>query len=189
VNASAPAITREDEVHSKIRKVRAFSHTARIVCSAAFGFGLVGSLVMLLFIVLGPKLGTVEHRVWAGFAFAAMISLWLTGVHQLYRLFGNLATGAIFTSENIRRLRRLGILWLMAPLLSIAISFISTEVFSLDLVNAVPVKGVFELPSTSELLSSFISAGLVLFASWIMDVGLYEKDHADALQRDADLVI
>ena len=33
------------------------------------------------------------------------------------------------------------------------------------------------------------AAGLVLLASWIMDVGLYEKEHADALQRDADLVI
>jgi hypothetical protein len=41
----------------------------------------------------------------------------------------------------------------------------------------------------SSQLSSIISAGLILLASWIMDVGLYAKDHADALQRDADLVI
>jgi len=43
--------------------------------------------------------------------------------------------------------------------------------------------------SPSETLSFFVSAGLVLLVSWIMDVGLYAKDHADALQRDADLVI
>jgi len=39
------------------------------------------------------------------------------------------------------------------------------------------------------VFSSFATAGLVLLASWIMDVGLYEKDHADALQRDAELTI
>jgi hypothetical protein len=44
-------------------------------------------------------------------------------------------------------------------------------------------------PSFGELLSSFAAAGLVLLVSWIMDVGLYEKEHADALRRDADLVI
>ena len=44
-------------------------------------------------------------------------------------------------------------------------------------------------PAFGELLSSFVAAGLVLLVSWIMDIGLYEKDHADALQRDADLVI
>jgi hypothetical protein len=32
-------------------------------------------------------------------------------------------------------------------------------------------------------------AGLVLFVSWIMDVGLYEKEHVDVLRRDAELVI
>jgi hypothetical protein len=63
----------------------------------------------------------------------------------------------------------------------------------------VVVNGIFDapvsidldllFPSFGELLSSFAAAGLVLLVSWIMDVGLYEKEHADALRRDADLVI
>jgi hypothetical protein len=43
VNVSAPALTREGEVQSKIRKVRTFGRIARIarvVCAAIFGFGL-----------------------------------------------------------------------------------------------------------------------------------------------------
>jgi hypothetical protein len=48
---------------------------------------------------------------------------------------------------------------------------------------------MFAFPSLSEWLSSIFAAGLVLLASWIMDIGLYEKDHADALERDAELVI
>jgi hypothetical protein len=43
--------------------------------------------------------------------------------------------------------------------------------------------------SQQQLLASFATAGLVLLVSWIMDVGLYEKQHADALRHDADLVI
>ena len=44
-------------------------------------------------------------------------------------------------------------------------------------------------PSFSELLNSFVAAGLVLLVSWIMDVGLFAKEHADALERDAKLTI
>jgi hypothetical protein len=40
VNVSAPALTREGEVQSKIRKVRTFARIARVVCAAIFGFGL-----------------------------------------------------------------------------------------------------------------------------------------------------
>jgi hypothetical protein len=53
VNASAPALTRVGEVQSKIRKVSTFSRLARVVCAALFGFGLVGSVVVLIFGALG----------------------------------------------------------------------------------------------------------------------------------------
>jgi hypothetical protein len=44
-------------------------------------------------------------------------------------------------------------------------------------------------PSLSEIFSAFVTPGLVLLVSWIMDVGLYQKEHADELERDADLTI
>jgi hypothetical protein len=52
---------------------------------------------------------------------------------------------------------------------------------------SVPITREFAFSPQS--LSAIVSAGLLLLVSWIMDVGLYEKDHADALRRDADLVI
>jgi hypothetical protein len=55
--------------------------------------------------------------------------------------------------------------------------------------TSVPIDLDRVFPPLSTLFSSFATAGLVLLASWIMDVGLYEKDHADALQRDAELTI
>jgi hypothetical protein len=67
VNASAP-VAREVEVQARIRKVSTFSRYARVVCSALFGFGLVGIVCATLFGVLrlifqGPltdSLGAIE---------------------------------------------------------------------------------------------------------------------------------
>jgi hypothetical protein len=190
VNASASAIDREGEVQSRIRKVRTFSRGARVVCSALFAFGLVGAAVGLLMAVFGPKLTTVEQKLWVGLVLVTLVGAWLIAIHQLYRLFTNLAKGVIYTPENVRRLRLVGLLWLLGSLLAIVIPFTSSALVSAGFIDtSFPFKGMFAFPSLSEWLSSIFAAGLVLLASWIMDIGLYEKDHADALERDAELVI
>jgi hypothetical protein len=118
----------------------------------------------------------------------AVIGLWLAAVRQLHRLFGNLAAGAIHTPENVRRVRNVGLLLLLWAVLGVVIP--TAIVVARGLMDAsVPIDLDRVFPSLSELFSSFATAGLVLLASWIMDVGLYEKDHADALQRDAELTI
>jgi hypothetical protein len=200
-SASAPALTREDEVQSKIGKVRTFSRYARVACSALFAFGLVGSVGILLTVVFGPlsgsnsdmavvglegvtmaQLTTPALKVWAFLASGVLMGVSLAPVYQLYRLLGNMAAGAIYTPENVRRVRNIGILTLLSALLYIVI-----PVASAALVASIPIN--LELVFSSQSLGAIISAGLILLASWIMDVGLYEKDHAAALQRDADLVI
>ena len=205
MNASAPALTRENEVQSKTRKVRTFGRNARAVCAAIFGFGLVGSVVMLLMIVLGTigpeseiRLGlfivskalltTLWFKVSVVLALGVVTGVWLAAVHQLYRLFGNLAAGAIYTPENVRRVRYVGLLWLLSAVLGIVIP--AALVVAQGFIDAsVPIDLDRLFPSLSMSLGDFVSAGLILLVSWIMDVGLYAKDHADELQRDADLVI
>jgi len=208
VNASASvsSLSREDEVQSEIRKVRTFSRSARVVCAAIFGFSLVAVIVMLLFVALSPlpgsnmridivgldgvtaaQLTTPALKMWAVLVMGLMTSVFLAGVYQLYRLFGNLAAGSIYTPENVRRVRRVGLLTLLSAALGIAIPIASGALVTFGLIDAsFPIN--HELAFSSQL-SSIISAGLILLASWIMDLGLYEKDHADALRRDADLVI
>jgi hypothetical protein len=207
VNASASALTREDEVQSKIRKVRAFGHVARTVCAALFGFGLVGSLGMLLMVVIGPiagpdsatglpgldgitkaQLTTPELKVWALLMSGSLFAVILATVRELYRLFSNLACGAIYTFENVRRVRNVGLLTLLSAVLGIVIPVASAALVSIGFLDA-SITVNHELAFSQQSLSAIISAGLLLLASWIMDVGLYEKDHADALRRDADLVI
>ncbi len=192
MNASASASTlgREGEVQSKIRNVRTFSRFARVVCSALFGFGVVGSVFGVLMALFGPAIPTPEHKVWVVLVVGMLLGAWLTALYQLYRLFSSLAAGAIYTSDNVRRLRYVGLLSLLSAVLGYAIPVVSAALFSVGFIDpSFPFKSMFAIPSPSETFSTLISAGLILLASWIMDVGLYEKDHADALQRDADLVI
>jgi hypothetical protein len=214
VNASAPVLTREDEVQSRIRKVRTFGRNARAVCAAIFGFGLVGIVVVLLtraINVMGPgpetrigvagldpvttaqftsaQLSTPELKAWMLLVLSVTVGVALAAVYQLYHVFGKLAAGEIYTPENVRRLRHVGVLWVVSALLGVVIPVAAATLVQLGFfLPSVP--GNIELDvSLSESLSSFFGAGLVLLASWIMDVGLYEKEHADALKRDADLVI
>jgi hypothetical protein len=205
VNASVSALPREEEVQSKIRKIRAFSRNARSVSAVLFWLSLVGSAV-LPFIILrshGPAPGSGDGgaydiltspltplplKMWWLLSLGVGIGVWLAALHQLRRLFGNLAAGAIYTSENVRRVRCVGLLWLLLAVLNIVLP--AMIVAANGLVDApVPIDLDRLFPSFGQLLSSFAAAGLVLLVSWIMDVGLYEKEHADALRRDADLVI
>jgi hypothetical protein len=205
VNASVSALPREEEVQSKIRKVRAFARNARSVCAVLFGLGLLGSVVVLFIVVraqapasnggdggaydiLTSPLTPLQLKVWWLLSLGVTIGVWLAAVHQLYRLFGNLAAGAIHTPENVRRVRYVGLLWLLLAVLDIVLP--ATLVVANGFFDApVPIDLDRVFPSFGELLNSFAAAGLILLVSWIMDVGLYEKEHADALRRDADLVI
>jgi hypothetical protein len=207
VNASVSALPREDEVQSKVRKIRAFGRNARSVCAVLIGLGLVGSVVLLFIVVrshvvpapnggndggaydpLTSPLTPLAIKVWWLLGVGVVIGVWLAAVHQLYRLFGNLAAGAIYTPENVRRVRYVGLLWLLLAVLNIVLP--ATLVVANGFFDPpVPIDFDRVFPSFGELLSSFAAAGLVLLVSWIMDVGLYAKEHADALQRDADLVI
>jgi hypothetical protein len=195
VNASAPSLDRDVEVRSEIRKVRTFGRAARVVCAAIFGFGLVGIVGTLLMYVLAPipgstvQLMTPQLKLWVLVVWGLLASVFLACVYQLYSLFGNLAAGAIYTHENVRRVRHVGFLWLLLAVLGIAIPSGSNALIAAGFLDSMaPYESLLMFP-WSQFLSSAASAGLILLASWIMDVGLHAKDHADALQRDADLVI
>ncbi len=218
MNASASALPREDEVQSKIRKVRAFGRNARVVCAALFWLAVVGIVILPLiaviartgtdvgagvvptdvptpsngnggtFDVLQALLTPLQLVMCVFLIMGVVIGVWLAALRQLYHLFGNLAAGAIYTPENVRRVRNVGLLLLLWAVLSIVIP--TAIVVARGLMDAsVPMDLDRVFPSLSELFGSFATAGLVLLASWIMEVGRYDKEHADALQRDAELTI
>lgn len=196
MNASASVFTRQDEVRSKIRKVSVFSRYARVVFSAIFAFGLVGSVAIVLIGVFGMVFPgpisdltlTVPQKIWSLAMTALQSGIWLAIVHQLYRLFGNLAGGSIYTADNVRRVRIVGFLWLASSGFML-LPVVWTWLASMGFVEPWSLTKAVLGTAWPEALNSFVSAGFILLISWVLDVGLYEKDQADALQRDADLVI
>jgi hypothetical protein len=138
--------------------------------------------------ILVAELAPMQSRLWWVVTQGAVMGVGLAIVFQLYRLFGNLANGAIYTTGNVRRVRRVGLLLLVSAALSVMLPAITLAIANGLTDGPVPGgPGLFRL--SGEALGSFAAAGLVLLASWIMDVGLYEKEHADELQRDSDLMI
>jgi hypothetical protein len=127
-------------------------------------------------------------KIWMTVLAGLMAGVALAGVYQLYRLFGNLADGAIYTPENVRRVRHLGLLSLLWAVLAFAIPLAFAVLVRLGVLDVSTFESLLAIP-WPEALNSAVSAGLILLVSWIMDVGLHAKDHADALKRDADLVI
>jgi hypothetical protein len=206
VNTPTPGLPREAQVESRIRTIRAFSRSARTICAALFGFGLVGCAAFLLFVVLRSHLpapqGTdggaydvltspltpLPLKLWWLSGMAVQMAVMLAGVLQMYRLFGSMAAGEIHTPGNVRRVRLIGVLWMAMALMEVVLP---ASLMAANSLLASPVTIDFQhlFPSFGDFMDGIVSAGLVLLASWILDVGLFEKQHADDLRRDADLVI
>jgi hypothetical protein len=210
VNVTASATPRDEQVQSKIRRIRAFGRNARAVCTFLFWLAAASGAALLIIVVRGavsplhatgwgPDNGRIPDfltspltplsaKVCTLVAMMAGIAVWLAALRQLQHLFGNLAAGAIYTLETVRRVRNVGLLWLLYAVLSLVIP--ATLVIANSLADAsVHIDFDLVFPSFSEAFGTFIAAGLVLLVSWIMDVGLYEKEHADALRHEAELVI
>lgn len=210
MNATVSALPREEEVQTKIHKIRAFGRKARTVCTFLFWLVLLafvavaGILLTQIFTTHSPVTASGDGsdvydillspitpltlKLWTILTVAVGIGVWLTAMLQLRQLFGHLAAGEIYTPGNIRLVRNIGLLWLLLAVLDILLP--ATVAIANGFLHA-PLQLDLDLvfPEFEEVLLSFATAALILLVSWIMDVGLYEKQHADTLRRDADLVI
>ena len=166
---------------------------------------------------LGPYLVTSDHltslqvQAWSFVCFASFSLVALWGLFHLHQLFKNLEAGEIYTRENVRHIRQVGVVAIAMGALRLVlppITFVLIEVGFIDrtLVTIVDaggnggraplVGGTFDLfmnGGGAVLIGGafdlFIMGALVLLASWIMDVGRETSDEAATMRREADLVI
>ena len=102
------------------------------------------------------QLNTPGLTLWGLLVFGTVTGVGLAAVYQLYRLFGNLAAGAIYTPENVRRLRHVGVLWLLAALLGIVIPCVAAMLVELGFFDRRGPAISSSRFSLSESLTSFI---------------------------------
>ncbi len=206
MSAATSTLSRASEVQSHLRKIRTFGRNARVVCKLFIALTAISAPLAILnilkfppgskaihiglgaFAVAADGIATPALKVWATLVLVVVLGVVLIVLLRLYRLFCNLASGEIYTAGNVRLLRQIGLLSLLMAVLGIVIPVTSSALVVFGIIDA-PSSGNGQLLFGSNSLGSFVGAGLVLLASWIMDVGLYTKDRAEALERDADLVI
>ncbi len=199
------------ETEAQIRNVRKFGGYAHSISGIAGAFLVINFVLSVWIIVSGPTpisfkiglgaysvtpehLSTIQIKTWAFVLVTTVFAILLAVVFHLKRLFSHLAAGSIYTRENVFHLRRVGILALAMAALQLVLPMITVALVDggfIDRTLVTPTelgdRGILLLGPAS--LSSFIMAALVLLASWIMDVGRQTADDADAMRREADLVV
>ena len=201
------------ETEAKIRNVRKFGRYARAIAAVS------AALVLLFMVFIwgailagpwapggGPKIGigayivTGDHllgapvKAWSLIVVTVMLGITAWILFQLHLLFSELAVGSIYAKPTVWHLRQVG-LWSMAAaviqLILPPLSFALAEIGYLDraLLTAVDSERRGNALSFGPVFGGFITASMILLASWIMDVGRETAEDAEAMRREADLVI
>jgi hypothetical protein len=184
----------DGSTETRLKQVQRYGTALRrlskvLFAAAAFAVGAV--VLLLLFGNSSDTLflfGTIEYRadtipagarafIILGFVWGAALLLKL--LFHLIRLFDLYADGKIFTVENVRQLRLIGItlfLFLSLWVLELVAQFVVPEVVVQD--SAATTTSInLNIP-----FSVIIVGTVIVFFSWIMDVGR-------ELREDQDLVV
>ncbi len=202
----------DPQTQAQLQRVRKFSRNARAFCVLLFVclalmslWGLsnvLGTPQTTNFVAdLGPYTISARQftnwgvRVWVFVNYAAVYTILFAGLVHLFRLFGNFMAGGIYTKDNVRHIRHLGLLALGLSVLRIIMPLASMALLQSGFVDSALVtqKTVYSTATPYGIagpeLPSFITAAVLLLSSWIMDVGRQTKDEAEELRREADLVV
>jgi hypothetical protein len=199
------------ETEARIRTVQKFGKNARQFCALAatlFGITLVVSWAQIVagprmpdtnvrlgtnIIVNSDQLVTVSSKIWAFAVATAVLGILLWILFHLYRLFKQLEVGSIYTKQNVQHLRQVGWLSMASAVTPLVLSAVSLWLAQLGFIDGPPVAFDEFADGTTMLagqtFAGVVSASLILLASWIMDVGREVTDDAEAMRREADLVI
>jgi hypothetical protein len=212
MNAEMLPPVRSESVQAQIQKIRRFSKYARSGC-AVFRVLLVILTVLILANLLVPgysglKLDfgvysfngtnfTLELQAWTFLVLAIPVGLTFKFVSLLYKLFSNLAAGAIHTPGNVHQLRQIGLLALWMAVHATVVPGLSLWLLEVGFIDATSVTQTWVTGETVRVdnfvldgwFTYLLGAGLMLLASWIMDVGRQTSDEAERLRRDAELVV
>jgi hypothetical protein len=198
------------ETEARIRNVQKFAKNGWQFCALAgffLGVYVLGAWVKIALGTVGGRidlgtfyrvnvdlLTTASGRIWAFVVVTVVAGLFAWTLLHLYRLFRQLEAGSIYTKQNVYHLRQVGwlsmalaVIQLLLPLLSFMLAELGVLADTLVPLVAPPGNGA---PlSVGQSFAGVITASLILLASWIMDVGREISDDADAMRREADLVI
>ena len=194
------------QTQAQIVKVQKFSRYARAFCillmvmlglmslwalrNVVFGPGASGFRMSFgPYTIRGDQFTTPAIKVWGAIVATTTFVLLFKGVFHLYALFGNFVAGSIYTKETVRHIRQLGLLAMAMAILQLILPSVSWLIVEMGLIDGESIMRENALIVGSPQIPGFITAGLLLLASWIMDVGRQTRDEAEEMRRDAELVV
>ena len=198
------------ETEARIRNVRKFGKNGWQLCQLAgffLGVYVLGAWVKIALTTAGGRidvgsfysvnvdlLASASAKFWAFVVVTVVAGLFGWTLLHLYRLFRHLEAGSIYTKQNVYHLRQVGWLSMALALIQLLFPLLSFVLVELHLIEGTlvppagpPANGVSMFFGQS--FAGVITASLILLASWIMDVGREISDDAEAMRREADLVI
>ena len=195
----------DTKIPVEIRRVTLFSQVARAACTVLIVCMSIGVVAMCLGIAFGRvgdgklnlgiysisagQITTPALRIWSMLFIAILFVPFFKGALHLRALFVNFVRTEIYTQENARHLRQLGLLGLAIPVLASVLMAVSWVLVQQGLVDkslvVQPRPGVNLLSA----LSYFVTPLLLVLASWIMEVGRNTRAEADDLRREAELTV
>ena len=177
----------------RLAQVQRYGTSLRRLCKFLFGMTALGSVVLVLVLIFGSSenttlsIGRIEYsadtvtapvRILVIVTVLLATALVLKLLFHLIRLFDLYASGRIFTPENVRHLRTIGVT-----------VFLFLSLWLLDLVAQLIVPQHATSPSTTDAHSLYVSFNypfgvvilgiVIVFFSWIMDVGRELREEQD----------
>jgi hypothetical protein len=202
------------ETEARIRRVQKFGRNGWQFCALAGAMLGIYVVVAWATIAAGPRLtgtsigvgpfqnvnpellATASSKIWAlsVVTVGAALSAWM--LLHLYRLFKQLEAGSIYTNQNVHHLRQVGWVSMALAVLQLILPAVSLGLVRTGFLDSALVAIVAPGPGDGgaavflgQSLGGVITASLILLASWIMDVGRQVSDDAEAMRREAELVI
>ncbi len=161
------------ETEKRLKKIQRISKVLRTICKVLLALMMCGFLFVIVLILGGwgrlyfplldnpIKLAPLapSSRLVFAVVCALVMAVKLKGVYHLYRLFGDYATGNIFTTESAGQIRQLGItalLWF-----GVNILFVATMAF-------VRPSPTYNIGFHSD---SLVTGFVIIVISWFMQMG------------------
>ncbi len=111
--------------------------------------------------------------------FAALFTAALLLLHHLAKLFGLYAGGMIFTGDNVREIRLSGVMLMLISLSWIIALPIPLLLDSGMTTTATQATSGWRITAPGLTLSPFFTGLIVIFISWVMDVGRRLREEND----------
>ena len=191
----------ETTTQPEMLKVQRFGRFARACCLVLMALIPIGTILLIVagardvpvnmgpYTLPGNQLAPVP-KAYLLICSGLVLAIVFKGLFHLFSLFNSFARGAIYTTQNVRHIRQLGLLALAWAVLEIIVPAGSMLLLQGGFVDkAVATMKPPQLIFGTSNLPSFITAGLILLASWIMEVGRKTQDEAEHLRRESELVV